>query len=353
MAYVGTRTTRERQARGEGLCVYAVDPHSGRLQLQQVVPDLVNPSFLAMNRRGTRLYTVHGDQREVSVLAVQPASGHLSFLQQVPCGGLNPVHLALSPEESHLVVSGHLSGLLSVLPVHADGTLGPVGQQVSLPGEPGPHRHEQPFAKPHFNPFTPDGRFVIVPDKGLDRVFSYAWRDGVLQAAAAPWYTAREGSGPRNVAFHPQQAWAYVVNELDSTVTACHYEGHSGALRPHQILSLLPDDFVGHSRAAAVAVSNDGQHLYASNRGHDSITVFDIEAGSGRLRWRTSLASGGRTPRFFALHPDQPWLYALNEGSDSIEQFASDPEADAWGSPLHSISCGSPVCMVFGPSLMA
>lgn len=347
-AYVGSRTTRERNARGDGLSVFQIDPASGQLSLVQLVGDLVNPSFQALNQRGDRLYSVHGDQTEISVFAVEAASGRLTLLQTTECGGRNPVHLALSPTESHLVVSGHLSSLLAVLPVQADGTLGPVVQSLPLSGEPGPHRHEQPFAKPHFNPFTPDGRFVVVPDKGVDRVFSLRWTGSGLEPAAVPWFTAREGSGPRHVAFHPSQPWAYVVNELDSTVTACRYEADTGALRPFQILSALPDDFVGHSRAAEVEVSADGATVYVSNRGHDSIAVLRIDPATGRLALVQACPSGGRTPRFFALGPDGCFLYVLNEDSDTIVQLAVEAGSGLLVPTGYTLSCGSPVCLVWG-----
>jgi len=155
-----------------------------------------------------------------TVLAVDRATGHLTFLNQVDFNGRNPVHLALDAQERHLVVSSHLTGEVVVVEVRADGTLGAVTHREALPGEPGPHRKEQPFAKPHFNPLDPSGEWVIVPDKGLDRVCSFRMEGGRLTPAAQPWLEVREGAGPRNLAFHPSQPWAYVVNELDSTVAA-------------------------------------------------------------------------------------------------------------------------------------
>ncbi|KAB2899903.1 MAG: lactonase family protein [Burkholderiaceae bacterium] len=278
-----------------------------------------------------------------------PGTGLLTLLQQQDCGGRNPVHLALSPDEGHLVVSNHLSSLLAVLPVQADGMLGPVAQSVPLPGEPGPHRQEQPFAKPHFNPFTPDGRHVAVPDKGVDRVFSFRFEHGRLTPCATPWFQSREGSGPRHLAFHPARPWAYVVNELDSTVTACRYAADTGALQPFQIVSALPDDFVGHSRASEIAVAPNGRTVYASNRGYDSIAVFRTDPDTGRLRWLGAEPSQGRTPRFFTLSPCGRWMYVLNEDSDGIAQFAVDADTGGLRYTGHQTACGSPVCMVFSP----
>lgn len=348
-AYVGTRTTRERNARGEGLSVLRIDPATGALERVQLVEGLVNPSFLALNRRGDRLYTVHGDRSEVSAFSVDAATGRLDFLDQADFSGRNPVHLALDASERFLVVSSHLTGEVVVLGVGEDGRLGAVTHREAMPGEPGPHRKEQPFAKPHFNPFTPDGQWLLVPDKGLDRVFSFRFEAGRLVPAATPWLQVREGAGPRNLAFHPSQPWAYVVNELDSTVLACTFDARDGALRAHQVVSSLPDTFTGDSRGASIQVDAAGRTLYVSNRGHDSIAVFAIDPATGRVRLRQAVASGGRTPRFFTLGPDGRWLYALNEDSDRITRFAVDAatgELRAEGEPL---ACGSPVCMVFTP----
>lgn len=345
-AYVGSRTTRERQARGEGITVWEVDA-TGELSRQQVLGDLVNPSYLTLNRRGDRLYTVHGDGEAVSVLAVDPIDGSLQLMQTLGCGGRNPVHLALEPQERFLIVSNHLSGNVAVLPLEAGGRLGPVSSLTHLPGTPGPHRSEQPFSKPHFNPFDPSGQWVLVPDKGLDRIFSFRFAEGHLTPADMPHAQLREGAGPRHLAFHPAGRWAYVVNELDSTVTACAFDPGSGALSPFQRLSSVPDDHTGDNRAAGIVVDGPGRAVYASNRGHDSIAAFAIDPACGRLRPLGCAASGGRTPRFFALDPSGQRMYVLNEDSDSITMLAVDAATGALRATGRTVACGSPVCMVF------
>lgn len=349
-AYVGSRTSRERKARGEGISVFKVDQRRGTLERVQVLGDLVNPSFLALNRQGDVLYTVHGDEHELSVFRVNPADGTLQFLQRQLGGGKNPVHLALDPSEQFLVVSNHLSSNLAVLPVLPGGELGPVSQTVALPGTPGPHRVEQPFAKPHFNPFDPGGQFVVVPDKGLDRVFTFCFAKGQLEPATSPWVDTREGAGPRHIAFHPQKPYAFVVNELDSTVTSYRFDATTGALVPLQILPTLPNTFTGNSRASEIMVAPDGRTLYASNRGYDSIAVFRIDGDTGLLTFVEAVPSGGRTPRFFTLSPNGKFLFALNEDSDSIVSFAVQADTGGLAPTDFSISCGSPVCMVFSPA---
>lgn len=346
-AYVGSRTTRERNARGDGISVFAVDQDQGRLTLVQLVEDLVNPSFLALNRRGDRLYAVHGDRSEVSAFRVDQGNGQLSFLNRQSCEGKNPVHLALDPSERFLVVSNHVSGTLAVLEVDTDGALGSLAQLVALHGPTGPHRIEQPFAKPHFNLFDPSGNFVLVPDKGLDRIFVFHFVDGRLIPTEQGFVATREGAGPRHVAVHPQAPLVFAVNELDSSVTSYRFDRLSGALEPLHLVPSLPSNYTGNSRAAELEVSADGRFLYASNRGSDSIAVFAIDLASGLLEPVQFAPSAGQTPRFFALAPNQRFLFALNEDSDAIVALAVDPASGCLGHTGFTLGTGSPVCMVF------
>lgn len=351
-AYVGSRTTRDRNARGDGISVYRFDAETARLQWIQTVEGLVNPSFLAINARKDRLYTVHGDGHEISVFAIHADDGRLTLLQRQACGGRNPVHLVLSPDEAFLVVSDHLGsdggGSLVVMPVAQDGRLGEVCQRVPLTGEPGPHRKEQPFAKPHFNPFDPSGRFILVPDKGVDRVFVFRFQDGRASPAEMPFVMAREGAGPRHIACHPSGQYAYAINELDSTVTSYRFDPQSGQLHPLQILPSLPSDYTGNSRAAEIELTKDGRWLYASNRGHDSIAAFQVDAHTGLLTWVGVEGTGGRTPRFFTLTPDDRFMLVLNEDSDDIRTFAVNPDSGRLTAMPQVTACGSPVCLIFG-----
>lgn len=315
--------------------------------LVQVLGDLVNPSFLAMNTAGDRLYAVHGDCEEITSFKVEKPTGRISVLNRQSTKGKNPVHLALDPTERFVVVSNHITSSLAVLPIESDGALSEVTQLVTLQGEPGPHRKEQPFAKPHFNPFDPSGQFVVVPDKGIDRVFSFQFVDGKLHPAKIPEMVARESSGPRHIAFHPAGLWAYVINELDSTLTACVFDTITGALQPFQIVSALSDSFTGNSRASEIEVHPAGHTLYASNRGEDSIAVLQIDAITGRLSLIQSMPCGGKTPRFFTLTPCGRFMYVLNEDSDLIVAMGVDKVTGRLQYSNRVHPCGSPVSMVF------
>jgi 6-phosphogluconolactonase (cycloisomerase 2 family) len=348
-AYAGSRTSRERHARGEGISVYAVSPDQRKLEQVQIVGGLVNPSYLLLNKAGDRLYSVHGDLDYLSTFSVDKKTGHLTLMQQQQCEGKNPVHLALDPTEKFLIVSNHWTSALAVLPVKPDGTLDQVRQLEVLSGTPGPHRVEQALGKPHFNPFDPSGRFVVVPDKGLNRIFSFRFENGTLTPTPQGSVLTRETAGPRHIAFHPTQAMAYVVNELDSTVTAYKFDAITGTLTPVQLLSALPDTYTGDNRAAAIFVHPNGRWLFVSNRGDDSLAVFAIDQKNNRIRFVRAQLTRGKTPRFCTLSPNQKVIWMLNEESDTMMPVALDPEHpdDPFLSTGEAVSCGSPVCLVF------
>jgi 6-phosphogluconolactonase len=346
-AYVGSRTTRERAARGEGISIFKMDERAGTLTLVDIARGLVNPSYLTLSADGEFLYAVHGDHTEASAFKVDKRSGRIALLNTRDTGGSNPVHLAIDPSSRFLVVSNHLGGSLAVLPIGADGLLGPVKQLVKLEGEIGPHRVEQKQSKPHFNLFDPAGRFVWVPDKGLNRIFVFRFEDGRLAPAPVPYADTRETAGPRHLVFHPNAAFVYVVNELDSSVTAYRADLESGGLQAFQVLSTLPDSFTGNSRAAAIQMDAGGRFLYASNRGFDGIAVFAIVPHSGAMRFLGAQPTQGRTPRFITPAPDGRFMFALNEDSDSIVSFPIDAGTGLLGPAVATASSASPVCMVF------
>jgi 6-phosphogluconolactonase (cycloisomerase 2 family) len=222
---------------------------------------------------------------------------------------------------------------------------------MTLLGPIGPHRIEQPFAKPHQTEFDRVGRFILVPDKGLDRVFVFRLDPvtGRLSPSEQGSVIARETSGPRHAALHPGGNFVYVLNELDSSVTAYRYDADTGALEPFQLLTSLPNSFTGNSRAAEITVSADSRFIYASNRGHDSVGVFAIEKGTGRLspvEWTAT----GRTPRFITLDPAGRFLVAASEDEDTITAFSVSPETGRLSRLGEAARTGSPVCIIFRPA---
>jgi 6-phosphogluconolactonase (cycloisomerase 2 family) len=348
-AYVGCYTTAQRSARGDGIHVYRIDAQTGAWSHVQHVADLVNPSFLVMAADQRHLYSVHGDETYASSFSVDRATGFLQPLNRAETGGRNGVHQAIDPGGRFMVVANYAAGNVAVLPVRPDGALADAIQVVTLPGQPGPHRVEQVSSHPHHVVFDPTGRFVIVPDKGLDRVFIFHFDPaaGKLTPTTQGSVLARAGSGPRHAAFHPRLAIAWVVNELASTIATFSWDAERGSLRPLQILPTQPPDYTGENTAAEIAVSAGGRFVYASNRGHDSVATFASDPRTGLLTATAWNPSQGRTPRYIGFDPSHSFLCATNEQSDTIVTWraaAATGRLAVTGSPVRN---ASPVSIAF------
>jgi 6-phosphogluconolactonase (cycloisomerase 2 family) len=343
-AYVGCFTTAQRKARGTGIDICRIDPVSGSWKRVGHVGGLTNPSFLITDAAKTCLYSAHGDGDYASAFAIA-ADGSLTALGQAATGGRNGVHPALDPTGKFMIVANYGTGSVAVLPVREDGSLGDFIQLLDLPGPLGPHRTEQTVAHPHHVVFDPSGHFVIVPDKGLDKVFVLRFRDGAV--ALHSEIVMRPGAGPRHMVFHPNLPFAFVLNELDSTVATCRWDRESGTLTPVHLASSLLPDFFGASTAAAIVITPDGKHIFTSNRGQDSVAHFTFDAGQARLDTIGWTPSEGRDPRFMTLDPSGKRLYVANEQGDTILGFDL---AEGSGRPLRRgvvLASASPCTIAF------
>lgn len=349
-AYVGCYNAPDRGGQGKGIGVFRVDPGSGAWEDAGVVDAGINPAFLALHPRGDFLYAVHGGgASEVSAFACDRTTGALTFLNRQPSGGTNPVHLDLTPDGRTLVAANYTGGTVASLPVGEDGRLGSPGSVLPLTGTLGPDPVEQERSHPHHSPFDPAGRFVVIPDKGLDRLFVFrpGAAAGTIAANDPPGVDTRRGAGPRHIAFQPRASYAYVANELDSTVTTYDYAPGEGVLTPRQTISSLPEGWQGKNTGSEIAVAPSGRFVYASNRGHDSIAIFAVDGDTGLLTAIGWEPTQGETPRFFGLDPSGAFLYAANQGSDTIVTFRVDPARGTLHPTGQIIATGSPSCIVF------
>ena len=348
-AYVGSFTTAKRKARGDGIHVYRADPASGAWIHIQHIGDLTNPSYLALSPDQRFLYSVHGDGDYATAFALDRTTGQAKLLNKAATGGNNGVRQAVDPNGKFLVVANYASGSVAVLAIAADGSLKDQHQLVALPGEPGPHKTEQKSSEPHDIVFDPSGKFVLVPDKGLDRVFVFRFdaSEGRLTPTEQGSVQSRPGAGPRHLMFHPKLPIVYVLNELNSTTAAHSWDAATGALKPIQVITTLPTDFTGYSTTAEIAVTPDGRFVYCSNRGHDSVAIYKADAKSGLLSpvgWQPTQGAG---PRFIGLDPAAKFLHAANEQGDTVVTFRVDAGAGKLAPTGQVIKNASPVTIVF------
>ena len=324
-AYVGAFTTPERKGHGGGINVYRVDPASGAWTHEQLL-EITNPSFLTLDRAQRFLYSVHADLEEVSAYAIDKQNGRITALNRQSSRGKNAVHLSIDPTGRWIVTANYSAGTVGVLPIEKDGTLGPRTDLANLPGEPGPDRKQQASSHPHNAVFDPSGRFIAVPDKGLDRVFVFRLdaASGKLTPNDPPFVATRAGAGPRHIAFHPQMPLAYVINELGSSVTTYRFDAQRGSLQPIQILPSIPASYTGDNTGAEIAVTPSGRVVYASNRGQDSIAIFAVEPHDGTLSPVGWAPTHAKSPRFFCLDPAAKILYAANADEGYSDQQNTD-----------------------------
>ena len=350
-AYVGCFTTAHRKARGKGISVYRVDDATGAWALIEVFETIANPGFVALDSKQRFLYASHGDGDTISAYAIDPQTRKLKFLNQQPSHGDNGPHLIVDPSDRYVVVPNGPG--IAVLPINADGSLAPSTDAVVPPGKEGPYKREQGLgAHPHQVVFDASGRFLLSPDKGVDATHIYKLNlaSGKLEPNDPPCVKSRYGAGPRHLSFHPSRPFAYLINELDSTVTTYQWDANrttGGALMPVHIIPTTPATFVGDNTGAEIAVAPSGRFVYVSNRGHNSIATFAVDAIDGTLAPIGWEPTQGRKPRFFTLDPAGEMLYVANEDSDTIVAFSLDAGS---GKPVPAgliIATGSPSCVAF------
>ncbi len=349
--YIGTYT----RAKSQGIYLSEFDLLTGKLGAPVLAAEAKNPSFLAFHPNRRFLFSVSemsGGQRAGAVTAFSrdALNGKLTLLNQQPSGGAGPCHLALDRSGQCLLVANYGSGSISALPIQADGKLGAPATQIQHEGSSvNPQRQAGPHA--HFITPDPDNRFALTCDLGLDKVLVYRLdpSKSALTPNLSPSISVEPGSGPRHLAFHPNGRFVYLINEMSSTLSVLTYEPQTGTLKEIQTLSSLPANYTGPNTCAEVQVHPSGKFVYGSNRGHNSIVSFTIDAKTGKLALLEHQSTQGKTPRHFTLVPTGDWLLAENQDSDNIVVFRVDSLTGHLTSTGQTIEVGSPVCVVFAP----
>ena len=350
--YVGTYTRGD----SKGVYSYHFNTATGDITKIGLAGEVVNPSWVTLHPNGKFLYAVSElgndgkSQGKVTAFSIDAASGSLTMLNSVSSGGGGACHIVVDKTGKSLMVANYGTGSAAAFAIQPDGRLvePPAvvqhsGSSIDTMRQRGPHAHAVVLSA--------DNRFLFVPDLGLDQIMSYRLDPNkpTLTANDPPFVKVAAGSGPRHFAFHPKGKFAYGLNEMKSSVTAFQYDAKRGALTEIQTLSTLPKDFAGEDSSAEIQVDAKGRFVYATNRGHDSITVFAI-GKDGKLTVAQNIPTKGKAPRSFRIDPSGAYLLAANQNTSNIVVFRIDPKTGQLTDTGKSIDAPFPVCIQFRPS---
>lgn len=363
LVYVGTYsepilfgTGQVLQGKGKGIYAFRFDREAGKLRPVGITEGVRNASYIAFDPSRKFLFCVNEFKEfegkasgAVSSFRIDHETGALSWLSTRASQGTDPCHLIVDATGRFVLVANFASGSVAVLPVDAEGRLGEacafrqhVGSSIDPKRQAGPHAHAVEISN--------DNRFVFVPDLGLDAVVIYAFDEKtgrLTEHLTQPLVKTAAGAGPRQLVMSPDGRFAYLINELNSTMTAFAYDAAVGTLSELQTLPTLPPDSVGHSTCAEVQITPDGRFLYGSNRGHDSLAVYSIDSATGRMRLVAHESTRGRIPRNFEISPCGRFLAAANQDTSNVILFTLDPETGRLVPTGDVVEAGTPICVRF------
>ncbi|HEY2933525.1 MAG TPA: lactonase family protein [Acidobacteriota bacterium] len=353
LVYIGTYTG----ARSKGIYAFHMDPKTGVLTSLGLAAEAVNPSFLAIHPTNRFLYAVgeiakFQDQPGgvLSAFTIDHKTGKLALINQQSSRGAGPCFVTVDRSGKAALLANYGGGSVAVLPIQKDGSL---GQATAFVQHTGSSVNQQRQKEPHAHSINLDAanRFAVVGDLGLDKLLVYRFdaSKGTLALHNPPFAALKPGAGPRHFTFHPNGRYGYCINEMHCTVTAFAYDATQGILREIQTVSTLPGPVEAGYSTAEVRVHPSGKFLYGSNRGHNSISVFRIDAQSGMLTPVEHESTQGKTPRNFNIDPSGRWLLAANQNSDSVVVFRIDSKTGALTPAGQTVEVASPVCVKFVP----
>jgi 6-phosphogluconolactonase len=352
IVYAGCYTQRG-ETKGESIFVYRLDMSSGALIYDSAVYGGENVSYLAISPDNRYMVAVNETVTfegqpggGVAALSIDPATRHLTLLNQQRSHGGLPCYASIDAKGRVALVSNYLGGNVALLPILADGRLGPATDIVQHSGSSvHPERQRSPYA--HSIVIDPTNRFALVSDLGIDKVMIYKIDYENLKLIAHSHADVIPGAGPRHLTFHPNGRWAYLIHELDAHISVFAYDSESGTLKTLQTVPTMPEDYMGENTSADIHLSPSGMFVYGSNRGHDSITAFAIDPQTGMLTFVDRHTSGGKTPRNFAIDPTGSFLLAANQDTSDIVTFRLDKATGKMIDTGQVVKVYKPVCLKF------
>jgi 6-phosphogluconolactonase len=348
---VGTYTG----GKSEGIYVYKFNSTDGSFKEISHVKTS-NPSFVAVSPDQKFVYAVNEDAGnngkggDISVFSFDKKTGVLTYINKQPTHGDHPCYVAVDKTGKWVAAGNYSSGSLSMIPVMADGSLGNEIIHIQHEGS-GVDKQRQEKPHVHCTVFSNDNRFLFVPDLGIDKVMIYAFdaSTGALTPAKQPFAKSKDGSGPRHFIFHPNNKYAYLIEELSGTVEVFQY--NNGTLKNIQRISTMPARDTSFAGSADIHVSPDGKFLYASNRADaNTIAIYAINQKDGKLIFRAHQSTLGKGPRNFNFDPSGNFLLVGNQNSDQIVIFKRNKVTGLLTDTKSRINVGKPVCLKWIPA---
>ncbi|HEY3440723.1 MAG TPA: lactonase family protein [Paludibaculum sp.] len=339
LLYIGAYTNQMNK----GISVAKFDMATGEISEMTLAAETANPTFLAIHPNSKYLYSIgetgqYKGQKTgfVSAFSIDKASGKLTLLNEVSAKGPGPCHISLDRAGKMAMIANYGGGSVASYQILADGKL---SEAVSF------FQHEGKSPHAHSTTPTPDGKYAVVCDLGLDEIKTYEMDPAKGSMTFKTSVNLAPGAGPRHFAWHPKLVMGYSINELNSTVTVFAYTGE-GRLDEMQTISTLPADYKGPKNSTAeVRVHPSGKWLYGSNRGDDSIAVFAVDKATGKLSWVDRTSTQGQVPRNFFIDPSGRWLLAANQKTNNIIVFEIDQKTGKLLTTGKGMTVGQPVCL--------
>ena len=331
----------------KGIYTAGWDGTTGTIGAVTLAAEVASPTFLALEHG--HLYACSElDGQAAKATAYRGAGQGLERVNEQPTAGGGTTFI--SARGRGVFVANYGGGSVSSFHVQEDGGLSPVVSHFQYEGS-GPVAGRQDRSHAHSALPSPDGRFLLVNDLGLDRIVVY--RIDPKTAALTPnepaFFTARVGAGPRHLAWEPHGRWVYSVNELDSTVDRLEWDAQRGVLTQREVVSTLgPEVAKGSAGAGEIQISRDGRFVYVGNRVvSDTIAVLSAERHTGVLTLEQVVSNGGRNTRFLTLDPTERWMVLCNQGSDEVVVMERDHQTGRLGAIRQRVPVDKPQCVVF------
>lgn len=322
------------------------DAEKGTISQPVLAAEYKQPGFLALHPEKAVLYSIGGGNKLAAFTIGEDHS--LKFLADTSSGGGGPCHLAVDASGRTVTIANYGDGSFTSIRLDADGRPGELVSTIKLEGS-GPNKGRQEAAHTHGVYFDRANRFVFAPDLGIDRVMVYKFdpSSSEMTPNAPDHFSVAPGSGPRHMTFSADEKHSYIINELLNTVTVASYDADQGTFQEIQTVPTLPADFEGNNTTAEIEVHPNGNFVYGSNRGHDSIVVYKRDPKTGKLNPLQHAPCGGKGPRHFKIDPSGKWLICGHQGTNTLSVLSLDPETGKLGDPQSTVETPSPICILF------